>query len=132
IKLNKLTRLFRFAAVFLLLAIVIWFVQRQIFVREPKVSYRDQSIAIPAFTNLTGQDTLGHIGQVAAHWITKELSDLTNAQVVSSESGSELIKLADMKLSSPSGRVKYSSLTGAVNIVDVFYTQSGSNLDTSH
>jgi class 3 adenylate cyclase/tetratricopeptide (TPR) repeat protein len=93
-------------------------------------NFRKESISVPVFTNNTGDPTLEHISQMAAHWITKELSATPEAHVVSYETASEMIKLADVSLASTRGQKKYASLTGAVNVVEAFYTKTGNSQDS--
>ena len=92
--------------------------------------FTKESISVPELKNLTGDDAIDHVAQMASHWITKELSSTPEANVVSYETANEMIQLAGLSLTSKKGRKQYSSLTGAVNIVDASYTRIGKKMDS--
>ncbi len=122
-------KLLRTLPLIALLALVIWFVANR--AKNPDIlnSFTEESISIPSFKNHTGDPANEHIAEMAAHWISKELSAV-NAKVVSSESASNMIQLAGMDLSTKRGKLNYQSLTGAVNFVDGSYMITGNKLDT--
>ena len=93
-------------------------------------SFNKESISVPFFTNTTGDASLDHISEMAAHWITKELSASSDAHVVSYESASEMVQLAGLSLETPRGRKKFKALSGAVNIVDGSFMVYGDQHDS--
>ncbi|MDQ3015976.1 MAG: adenylate/guanylate cyclase domain-containing protein, partial [Bacteroidota bacterium] len=130
-RIRQLAKTNRVVPLVVLLALVVWFVaykgkglnfKNQLFTAE--------SISIPILKNFTGDPAKDLIGEMASHWMTKELSRIPDANVVSSESASQMIQLAGLDLTSDRGMRNYASLTGAVNIVDANYTLIGSKLDT--
>ncbi len=129
-KMPGIKPLIRYSPFILLVGIVFWFVQRQMQGKVFGDSFTEESISIPVFTNHTGDASKDDIGQMASHWITKELSSTPTAHVVSYESASEMIKLAGMNFSSSKGRARYASLTGAVNIVEAAYYLTGQKFDS--
>jgi hypothetical protein len=94
------------------------------------IAFNKESISVPFFKNNTGNPTLDHISEMAAHWITKELSSSSDARVVSYESASEMVQLAGLSLETPRGRKKFKALSGAVNIVDGNFMIYGDQKDS--
>lgn len=129
-KIKNLNVIWRYAGIMGLALVVFWFIKLQLPETNIQNSFEKESISVPVFTNNTGDASLDQIGQMASHWITKELSSTRKAHVVSYESASEMIKLAGINISTKRGRKQYASLTGAVNIVEVAYYKSGSKLDS--
>ena len=127
-KIRTARKYLHYAPLVLLAGAIGWFINKGSF--KPIAPFSKETISVPSFANLTGDTTMDHVGEMAAHWITKELSVSSNAQVLSSESGTEMIKLAGIQLGSETGRKKYAALTGAVNIVDASFTYSGSHRDS--
>ncbi len=113
-----------------LAALAWWFVESPLRDRWFGVDFKTESISVPVFGNLTGDPEYDHVGQMAAHWITKELSATPNARVVSYETASEMIQLAGVSLATAGGRSKYSVLTGATNIVEASFMPVGGNSDS--
>jgi len=120
-------KLIRFGPLLIIAVLVWWLIARPYKSNPIEKSFTDQSISVPLFSNNTGDPKWDHIAQMASHWITKELSSSSNANVVSYESASENIKLAGVSLNTKQGKDKYASLTGAVNIVNANYTIIGTD-----
>ncbi len=124
-KIKNLNLILRYAAIIGLAIVVFWFIKHQLPKNAAESTFQEESISVPVFTNNTGDPSLDQIGQMASHWITKELSSTRKAHVVSYESASEMIKLAGINISEKRGQKQYAALTGAVNIVDAAYYPLG-------
>ncbi|MGB4848162.1 MAG: adenylate/guanylate cyclase domain-containing protein [Saprospiraceae bacterium] len=129
-KIKNLNLLLRYAAIIGLAIVVFWFIKHQLPKNKSENSFKEESISVPVFANNTSDPSLDQIGQMASHWITKELSSTPKAHVVSYESASEMIKLADINISTPRGQKQYAALTGAVNIVEAAYYLIGPKHDS--
>jgi len=129
-KMPELNKYYRYVPLLLLSIIAWWFINRQLKEKLFGSEFTEKSISVPAFINSTGDPSLDHVAGMAAHWITKELSNTPEANVVSSESANEMIQLAGMSMSTARGKKQFASLTGAVNIVEAFYTKTGANHDS--
>jgi len=129
-KIPEMKRSLRYLS-FVILAVTIWWlIQYPLQKYFHKEVFTAESISVPFFDNHTGDASLDHISQMASHWITKELSVSSKAHVVSYETGSEMIQMAGLGISSDAGRRKYKNLTGAVNVVEGFYTRTGAKSDS--
>ena len=129
-KLPDLKKFYRYIPLLLMAALAWWlFGPNRNDQFSPNV-FNKESISVPVFTNNTGDPTLDHISEMAAHWITKELSSSSDAHVVSYESASEMVQLAGLSLDTPRGRKKFKALSGAVNILDGSFMLYGDQNDS--
>ncbi len=81
----------------------------------------EEKIAVPPFKNLTGQASLDYIGDMAGHWLTKELIKTNMANVVAFQTNEELMQLAGRVDETPSEQ--FSRRSGAISIIDGTYMQ---------
>ncbi len=72
-----LKKLYIPAAVILAMAVAAFFV-----FRKPGLNVDSKRIAVTAFDNQTGDDSLDSIGSIAADWITQGISQIENVEVV--------------------------------------------------
>ena len=88
---------------------------------------KEEKIAVPPFDNFTTKTEFNTISQMAAHWITTELIESVNANVVSYQSS-----LFNMKTSDVSAPVKpsFARQTGAINMIRGAFSFSGENQDS--
>jgi class 3 adenylate cyclase/tetratricopeptide (TPR) repeat protein len=129
-KMPQMQKRLRYLSYVLLAVTIWWLVQYPLRKYFHKDVFTDESISVPFFDNHTGDPNLDHVSQMASHWITKELSVSSNAHVVSYETGSEMIQMAGLGIDTKPGRKKYQALTGAVNVVEGFYTKFGAHADS--
>ena len=129
-KLPELKQMYRYIPVLLAAVIGWWFFGPNLRNQVSGRAFNKESISVPGFTNNTGDPSLDHISEMAAHWITKELSSSSKANVVSYESANDMIQLAGLSLDSQKGRKKFMALSGAVNIVDGSFMLYGDQLDS--
>jgi len=128
-KLPDLKKFYRYIPLLLIAGIAWWYFGPN-FNNQVSSIFNKESISVPVFTNNTGDPTLDHIAEMAAHWITKELSTSSDAHVVSYESASEMVQLAGLSLDTPRGRKKFKALSGAVNILDGSFMLYGDQNDS--
>jgi class 3 adenylate cyclase len=129
-KMPDLKKFYRYIPLLLIAGLAWWYIGPN---RNDQFSsgvFNKESISVPLFTNNTGDPTLDHISEMAAHWITKELSTSSDAHVVSYESASEMVQLAGLSLDTPRGRKKFKTLSGAVNILDGSFMLYGDQYDS--
>jgi hypothetical protein len=129
-KLPDMKKNLRYVSIVIFAATIWWLVQHPFRKYFHKDVFTQESISVPFFDNNTGDPSLDHVSQMASNWITKELSVSSKAHVVSYETGSEMIQMAGMGIGTDEGRSKYFALTGATNIVQGFYTRTGSKSDS--
>jgi len=130
-KMPEMKRNLRYLSLAIFAATIWWLVQYPLKKYFQKEVFTEESISVPFFENHSGNPSLDHVSQMASHWITKELSVSSNANVVSYETGSEMIQLAGVGIGTDEGRKKYENLTGAVNIVTGDYILTGFKGDSS-
>lgn len=129
-KMPDLKKLYRYIPLIMVAGIAWWYFGQPFSNQILGKNFNTESIAVPVFTNNSGDPSLDHISEMAAHWITKELSASSEANVVSYESASEMIQLAGLSLDSPRGRKKFAALSGAINIVDGSFVVYGDQHDS--
>jgi len=130
-KIPEMNKRLRYLSLAILAATIWWLVQNPFRKYFHKDVFTQESISVPFFENNTGDSTLNHVSQMASHWITKELSVSSNANVVSYETGSEMVQEAGLGFGTKEVRKKYELLTGAVNIVKGDYLLTGLKKDSS-
>ncbi len=108
-----------------LLAIVYFFK----YSKEEKLTaeQQEEKIAIPPFENFTGKDEFNLVSMMAAHWITTELIELVDANVVSYPT-----TLFNTNTSEASMALKpaFTKKTGATNIIKGTFYLTGKNHDS--
>lgn len=129
-KMPDLKKYYRYIPLLLLGMAAWWYFQQRVSNNLFGEQFKAESISVPVFSNNTGDDGFDFVSQMAAHWITKELSKTPDANVVSYESASEMIEMSGLSLSSARGRAQYASLTGAVNVVEASFTRIGNQMDS--
>ncbi len=130
-KIPEMRRRLQYLSLAILAATIWWLADNPLRKYFHKDEFTEASISVPFFENHTGDAGLDHVSQMASHWITKELSVSSNANVVSYETGSEMIQMAGLGIGTSEGQRKYENLTGAVNIVQGDYLLTGSKGDSS-
>ena len=87
---------------------------------EKSTIIQEQKIVVPPFKNFTGDPAHDYIGEMTAHWLTKELTKTKKSNVVAFHSSNEIKQL----ISDP-GKEKVSSefatQIGAYNVLDGSY-----------
>ncbi len=110
--------------------IVVAFLMVQYFKGGPDsaANFQEERIAIPAFSDFTGNPEYSSVSKMAAHWITTALLESTDASVVSYQSAVE----SDQVASATTKSRKLSALSGAgaVNVVEGSYQLCGKNKDS--
>ena len=129
-KLPDLRKVYRFIPLLLLAGLAWWYFGKPFGDELAGSAFNKESISVPLFTNNSGNPALDHVSEMAAHWITKELSTSSDAHVVAYESASEMIQLAGLSLNTSRGRKKFKALSGAVNIVDGSFMVYGDQQDS--
>jgi class 3 adenylate cyclase len=76
-----------------------------------------EKISVPPFKNFTGHSELDYIGEMAAHWLTKELAQTQRANVVAFHTNGEIKQLASPELGEEIN-VEFAKQAGAINILE--------------
>lgn len=113
--------------VFLLLALGGWYVFDQKAKNNLEESVRDEKIAVPPFENFTAEASFNPVAQMAAHWITTELIELAEANVVSYPSSSFYTNTAEASMPL---EPHFGKQTGAVNIIRGAFSLTGQKKDS--
>jgi len=129
-RMPDLKQFYRYIPLLLIAGIAWWYFGRPFNDSLLGKEFNKESISVPFFANNSGDPSLDHISEMAAHWITKELSSSSDAHVVSYESAGDMIQLAGLSLETASGRKKFKVLSGAVNIVDGSFMVFGDQQDS--
>lgn len=111
--------IFYLAGIILLVA-GIGIIYNNYFKEEVKEDFFSEKIAVTPFKNFTGESDLDYIGEMAAHWLTKELLQTESANVLSFYTNNEIQQLSMASF----GGSPVSSLIrtqGAVNILEGTY-----------
>jgi class 3 adenylate cyclase len=77
---------------------------------------KTERIAVPSFKNFSGSADLDYLGEMAAHWITKELIQTESANVVDFYTNNEIQQMSIG--SGPELNRLFAKQSGALNIVD--------------
>jgi len=88
---------------------------------------KDEKIAVPPFENFTNRPELNSISLMAAHWITTELIESVDANVVSYQSS--LFNTNTEDVSMPL-KPSFARQTGAINMIKGAFSYIGNNQDS--
>lgn len=88
---------------------------------------KEEKIAVPPFENFTNKPELNSISQLAAHWITTELIESVDANVVSYQSS--LFNTNTENVSMPL-KPSFARRTGAINMIKGAFSFIGNNQDS--
>ena len=83
---------------------------------------QEERISVPPFKNFTGSPDLDYIGDMAAHWITKDLLLTEAANVVAFHSNNEIQQLAVASAGQEINKV-FAQQAGALNILEGTYNR---------
>ncbi|MEL6987362.1 MAG: adenylate/guanylate cyclase domain-containing protein, partial [Bacteroidota bacterium] len=86
-----------------------------------KTDIKEERIAIPSFKNFTGSDELDFIGEMTAHWITKELLQTSSANVVDFRTNEEIKQITTANIVNIDQL--FAKQSGALNIVEGSFNQ---------
>jgi len=87
--------------------------------------FTTEKIAVLPLKNNTMDESLEDIGRMASYWITKGLTETSDAKVVSYQS---VTSNAPYEFSTLTDRLSFSKMTGAVNAVEGHFLQDGDSL----
>ncbi|MEM1120076.1 MAG: adenylate/guanylate cyclase domain-containing protein [Bacteroidota bacterium] len=90
-------------------------------------SLKEKKVAVMFFDNETGDEQLGGVGKMAADWITQQLMDIEQTQVVLPSNVRNNIHLATAS-ASLEGMQDFAKATGAEVVINGRYYQSGDQL----
>jgi class 3 adenylate cyclase/tetratricopeptide (TPR) repeat protein len=121
------SRLLPFLMIVLMVVAAIWYVSRPDFFLKEDSSLLEEKIAVPPFENFTTDDAFNAVSQMAAHWITTELIELADANVVSYPSSAFYTNTSEASMPLKSG---FARQTGAVNIIRGAFGFTGADKDS--
>src|SRR5688500_18470006 len=104
-----------------LLAIA-WFAIDNISTRRMQSAVRVEKIAVPPFENFTANREFNPVSQMAAHWITTELIELAEANVVSYPSSAFYSNTSEASMPL---QTQFAKQTGAINIIKGAFSLTG-------
>ena len=99
-----------------LLALLIFFIYSKGSLGTSKKDFKTEKIAVPTFKNFTGLKDLDYIGEMSAHWITKELMQTEDANVIDYYTDSEINQISQSKVGESDNI--FAKQLGAINIVE--------------
>ena len=116
--------------IILLLIVILagaWYLFKNITKGNLESNVRDEKIAVPPFQNFTADENFNLVSQMAAHWITNELIELANANVVNYPSGTIQSNTAEASMPV---QTTYFKKTDAVNIIRGAFSFTGKSKDS--
>lgn len=112
---------------FIAVAFLAWYIFRTISERRMHSAVRVEKIAVPPFENFTTLADYNPVSQMAAHWITTELVELADANVVSYPSSAFYTNTAEASMTI---QKQFAKQTGAVNIIKGAFSLTGVKKDS--
>jgi adenylate cyclase len=96
-------------------------------VRKMQKELRDEKIAVPPFENFTSDAEFNPVSQMAAHWITTELIELAEANVVSYPSSMFYSNTSEASMPM---KTQFAKQTGAINFIKGSFSLTGQQKDS--
>src|SRR5687768_11813454 len=106
---------------------IIWYLLQGGSQKQIEASLRSERIAVPPFENFTSNIDLDPVGNMAAHWITTELIELADANVVSYPSSVYYTNISEASMPI---QTRFARQTGAVNIIKGAFSFTGHRQDS--
>ena len=115
------------AIVMIIMAAGIWMLYSSLSNKKIRTALRDEKIAVPPFENFTNDETYNAVSLMASHWITTELIELADANVVSYPSSSFYTNTSQASMPL---QQQFAKKTGAVNIIKGAFSFTGDQKDS--
>lgn len=104
-----------------------WYFISTLTARKIQSTVREEKIAVPPFENFTSDLEFNPVAQMAAHWITTELIELAEANVVSYPSS---IFYTNTSEASMPMKTQFAKQTGAINTIKGAFSYTGQQKDS--
>ena len=124
---GKKPNLFPYLVIAFMVAAGIWYITGSGSLFKEDSDLLGEKIAVPPFENFTTDFAFNAVSQMAAHWITTELIELADANVVSYPSSAFYTNTSEASMPLKSG---FARQTGAVNIIKGAFSFTGADKDS--